>query len=78
LSGVIGWLAGRLTEGKGHGGEQTVEAGDRSRAEVDQRNVIGVAFGDLPEDDQRRIKDEMRCELEEIEAAKMREKLACY
>jgi hypothetical protein len=49
-----------------------------SRAEVDQRNVIGVAFGDLPENDQRRIKDEMRCELEEIEAAKMREKLACY
>jgi hypothetical protein len=50
----------------------------RSRAEVDQRNVIGVTFSDLPEDDQRRIKDEMRCELEEIEAAKMREKLACY
>jgi hypothetical protein len=49
-----------------------------SRAEVDQRNVIGVAFGDLPEDDQRWIKDEMRCELEEIDAAKMREKLACY
>jgi hypothetical protein len=24
-----------------------------SRAEVDQRNMIGVAFGDLPEDDQR-------------------------
>jgi hypothetical protein len=46
-----------------------------SRAEVDQRNVIGVAFGDLPEDDQCRIKDEMRCELEEIEAAKMRENL---
>jgi hypothetical protein len=49
-----------------------------SRAEVDQRNVIGVTFSDLPEDDQRRIKDEMRCEVEEIEAAKMREKLACY
>jgi hypothetical protein len=50
----------------------------RSRAKVDQRNVIRVAFGDLPKDDQRRIKDEMRCELEEIEATKMREKLACY
>jgi phage gp16-like protein len=52
------------------------EAGGRS--EIDERNVVGVAFGDLAEEDQRRIKEEMRRELEEVEAAKMGEKLACY
>jgi hypothetical protein len=40
--------------------------------------VIGVAFRDLVEEDQRQIKEEMRCELGEIEAMKMREKLTCY
>jgi hypothetical protein len=33
-------------------------------------------FGDLAEADQRRIKEEMRKELEEIEVARLREKLA--
>jgi hypothetical protein len=40
--------------------------------------VIGVTFGDLSEEDQRRIKLEMRHEMEEIEAVRMRETLACY
>jgi hypothetical protein len=35
-------------------------------------------FGDLAEADQRRIKEEMRKELEEIEVARLREKLAWY
>jgi hypothetical protein len=47
-------------------------------SEVDERNVIGVTFGELAEEDQRRIREEMRRELEEVEAMKMREKLACY
>jgi hypothetical protein len=42
------------------------------------RNVIGVALGDLPEEDQWRIRDEMKRELEEVKAAKMHEKLSCY
>jgi hypothetical protein len=46
--------------------------------EVDERNVIGVTFSDLTQEDQCHINEEMRHELEEIEAAKMREKLACY
>jgi hypothetical protein len=40
--------------------------------------VVEVIFGDLAEADQRRIKEEMRKELEEIEVARLREKLACY
>jgi hypothetical protein len=52
------------------------EVGNRSKA--DKGNVTGVAFGDLGEADQRRIGEEMRKEVEEIEAVKMREKLACY
>jgi hypothetical protein len=40
--------------------------------------VIGITFGDLSEEDQRRVKGEMRHKLEEIEAVKMWEKLACY
>jgi hypothetical protein len=52
------------------------EGGDRS--EVDEGNMIGVAFFDLGEADQCWIREEMRRVLEEIEAIKMREKLACY
>jgi hypothetical protein len=52
------------------------EGGNRS--EVDDGNVIVVTFGDLTEEDQRCIREEMRRELEEVEAMKMREKLACY
>jgi hypothetical protein len=52
------------------------EGGNRS--EVDDGNVIVVTFGDLTEEDQRCIREEMRRELEEVEATKMREKLACY
>jgi hypothetical protein len=40
--------------------------------------VIGVAFEDLADEDQRRIKEEMFHEMEEVEVVKMREKLACY
>jgi hypothetical protein len=40
--------------------------------------VITVAFGDLAEEDQRWIKEEMKRELEEVEARKMQEKLVCY
>jgi hypothetical protein len=52
--------------------------GTRERSEVDERNVIGVMFGDLVEEDQCKIKEEMRREMEEIEATRMRERLACY
>jgi hypothetical protein len=52
------------------------EAGHQSQ--VNKGNVIGVAFGDLGEADQCRIREEMREELNEIEAIKMQEKLACY
>jgi hypothetical protein len=45
---------------------------------VDEGNMIGVMFKDLAEEDQRRIWEEMRREMEEVEAAKMHEKLACY
>jgi TRAP-type C4-dicarboxylate transport system substrate-binding protein len=40
--------------------------------------AAGVAFEDLSKEDQRRIKEEMRRELEEVEAAKKKENLACY
>jgi hypothetical protein len=52
--------------------------GSGSRSEVDERNVIGVMLGDLTEEDQHHIKEEMRREMEEVEAQKMQEKLACY
>jgi hypothetical protein len=52
------------------------EAG--SRSEIDGRNVVVVVFGDLAKEDQRQIKEEMCHKLEEVEAAKMRDKLACY
>jgi hypothetical protein len=40
--------------------------------------VIDVTLGDLLEEDQHRIMDEMRHELEEVEATRMHEKLMCY
>jgi hypothetical protein len=45
---------------------------------VDEKNVVGVTFKDLSEEDQCQIKEEMRGELEVAEATKMKEKLACY
>jgi hypothetical protein len=45
---------------------------------VDEKNVVGVTFKDLSEEDQCQIKEEMRGELEVVEATKMKEKLACY
>jgi hypothetical protein len=45
---------------------------------VDEGNVIGVTFGDLFEEDQCQIKEEMRHELEVVEVAKLWEKLSCY
>jgi hypothetical protein len=51
-------------------------AGDRS--EVDEGNVVEVTFDDLAEADQCRIKEEMKKELEEVEEARLRGKLACY
>jgi hypothetical protein len=51
-------------------------AGDRS--EVDEGNVVEVTFDGLAEADQHRIMEEMKKELEEVEAARLREKLACY
>jgi hypothetical protein len=45
---------------------------------LDDGNVIAVAFRDLTEEDQCRIREVMRLELEEVEAMKMHEKLACY
>jgi hypothetical protein len=52
------------------------EVGNRS--EINEGNVMGITFEDLSEGEQHRIKEEMRRELEEVEAAKMCEKLACY
>jgi hypothetical protein len=51
-----------------------------SKLEVDDGNIIAVELGDLAEEDQRqrRIWEEMKKELEEVEATKMREKLDCY
>jgi hypothetical protein len=49
-----------------------------SRSEIDEGNVVGVMLGDLPEEEQRRVKEEMRWELEELEASRMCKKLACY
>jgi hypothetical protein len=49
-----------------------------SWTEIDLKNLIRVGLGDLLEEDQRWIKEEMRHDLEEIEAAKMRDKLTCY
>jgi hypothetical protein len=49
-----------------------------SRTEIDRKNAIGVRIGDLPEEDQHQIKEEMRCKLEEVEASRMRYMLACY
>jgi hypothetical protein len=40
--------------------------------------VIDVTLGDLLEEDQHRIMDEMTRELEEVEATRMHEKLMCY
>jgi hypothetical protein len=52
--------------------------GSGNQSEVDERNVIGVTLGESLEEDQCWIKEEMRQELEEIEAARLRDKLACY
>jgi hypothetical protein len=49
-----------------------------SRSEINKNNVMGVAFGDLADEDQRWIKEEMCHELEEVDATKMCEMLACY
>jgi hypothetical protein len=57
---------------------KSLGSGAKDRTKVDERNMIGVSFGDLAEEDQHRIKEEMRRELEEIGVAKMKEKLACY
>jgi hypothetical protein len=50
----------------------------RNRYEIDPKNTTRVRLDDLPKEDQRQIREEMRCELEEVEAAKMCDKLACY
>jgi hypothetical protein len=52
--------------------------GSGNRSEVDEKNVVGVMFKDLSKEDQCQIKEEMRGELEVVEATKMKEKLACY
>jgi hypothetical protein len=52
--------------------------GTRDQSEVDEGNVVEVTFGNLADADQCQIRDEMSKELEEIEAARLREKLACY
>jgi hypothetical protein len=49
-----------------------------NRSEIDPKNAIGVEAEDLPEEDQCQIREEMRCDLEEVEVAKMHEKLSCY
>jgi hypothetical protein len=49
-----------------------------SWTEIDPKNMFGVTFEDLPEEDQRQIKEEMRRKMEEVEATKLRNKLACY
>jgi hypothetical protein len=56
------------SSGKGGGG----------RSEVDDGIVIMVILVDLTEEVQHRIQEEMKKELEEVEATKMREKLAWY
>jgi hypothetical protein len=40
--------------------------------------MIEITLGDMSEEDQRWIKEEMRQELEEVVVAKLRDKLACY
>jgi hypothetical protein len=52
--------------------------GSGNRSEVDDRNMIEITLGDMSEEDQRWIKEEMRQELEEVVVAKLRDKLACY
>jgi hypothetical protein len=52
--------------------------GGGKRFEVDEGNVVEVTLNNLPEDEQRRVKEEMKRELEELEAIRMRKKLACY
>jgi hypothetical protein len=42
-----------------------------NRSEIDPKNAIGVRMEDLPKEDQRWIMEEMRCELEEVEAANL-------
>jgi hypothetical protein len=49
----------------------------RNRSEIDPKNAIRVGMDDLLEDDQCRIREEMKKDLEELEAIRMREKLAC-
>jgi hypothetical protein len=49
-----------------------------SWTEIDPKNMFRVTFEDLPEEDQRQIKEEMRRKMEEVEATKLRNKLACY
>jgi hypothetical protein len=52
--------------------------GSGNRLEVDDRNMIEITLGDMSEEDQRWIKEEMRQELEEVVVVKLRDKLACY
>jgi hypothetical protein len=52
------------------------EAGNRS--EINKGNVMGVALRDVPEEEERQVKEGMRWEIEEVEATRMHEKLACY
>jgi hypothetical protein len=52
--------------------------GGGKRSEVNEGNMVEVTLGDLPKEEQRRVKEEMKRELEELEAIRMREKLACY
>jgi hypothetical protein len=49
-----------------------------NRTVIDLKSMIRVGLGDLPDEDQHRIKEEMRREMEEVEATKMCDKLACY
>jgi predicted GTPase len=52
--------------------------GGGKRSEVDEGNVVVVTLSDLPEEEQHRVKEEMKKELEELEAIRMHERLACY
>jgi hypothetical protein len=52
--------------------------GGGKRSEVDEGNEVDVTLGDLPEEEQCRVKEEMRWELEELQAVRMHEKLVCY
>jgi hypothetical protein len=52
--------------------------GTRDQSEVHEGSVVEVTFGNLADADQCQIRDEMSKELEEIEAARLHEKLACY